>query len=294
MDAYDETYKGRVDLSGEVVVGEPVQKGPLQWAVPYDVKDQAGNAAATVWRDVLVEEVDLDEFESLIRREAQKDKKQEIDLAVKRAVEEERKDANKKRPLNQPTRVCPICEPCDCSGDCNESACQAVCKARIESCSVDEHSLVIKVLLWLESFLPPAVAESMVFLVVLIFVTLLLRLFFSLILTQPDYRRARYADEEQERAMQNAVTYYDGSGTPASSALPPRASRSIGGGDIGSDNLFSPSSASQGRPADGASPFRQEEENPADSIYRSPSIITPRNRGEGIRRRSPYNGGDRY
>ena len=56
MKAFDQTYKGKVDLSEHVVVGEPIKKGHLRWSVPYDVTDDAGNRATTVWRDVVVEE----------------------------------------------------------------------------------------------------------------------------------------------------------------------------------------------------------------------------------------------
>ena len=51
-----------------MVVGEPVQKSSIRWSVPYNVKDVAGSRAHTVWRDVVVEEVDLANVEAEIQK----------------------------------------------------------------------------------------------------------------------------------------------------------------------------------------------------------------------------------
>lgn len=115
--AYDETYRGRVDLSKNVVVGKPVRKSATRWSVPYDVKDEAGNEAETVWRDILVEEVDLSNVESRIRKEVMQDRQREIDEAVAKALAKEARAAGK----------CPTCPPCDCSGNADVSSCDDVC-----------------------------------------------------------------------------------------------------------------------------------------------------------------------
>jgi len=41
-------------------------KGSHQWRrVPYNVVDNACNKAKTIWRDIIVEEVDIDDFERM-------------------------------------------------------------------------------------------------------------------------------------------------------------------------------------------------------------------------------------
>ena len=67
-----------MDLSRHVVVGEPVQKSSIRWSVPYNVKDAAGNRAHTVWRDVVVEEVDLANVEARVRQEVLQTRKAEL------------------------------------------------------------------------------------------------------------------------------------------------------------------------------------------------------------------------
>ncbi len=50
--AMDEGPLGSRDISSRIVVGEPVHIGGLNWKVPYDVSDEAGNTASTVYRMV--------------------------------------------------------------------------------------------------------------------------------------------------------------------------------------------------------------------------------------------------
>jgi hypothetical protein len=59
--AYDKTYNATVNLSANVVVGNLVPMDGMmnRWYVPYNVMDEAGNSAATVYRDIVVEEVDF-------------------------------------------------------------------------------------------------------------------------------------------------------------------------------------------------------------------------------------------
>jgi hypothetical protein len=113
--ASDHTYMGDVDLTPRVVVGTPVEKSPLQWSVPYNVVDAAGNHASTAWRDVVVEEVDIGDLEARIRREVMAAKEVEIQDAVVKAVAEERsKHANNSQPskARSECRVCPACPQC--------------------------------------------------------------------------------------------------------------------------------------------------------------------------------------
>jgi len=292
VNAYDETYRGRVDLSRKVSVGEPIQKGPLLWQVPYDVKDEAGNAAVTVYRDVLVEEVNLDSIESKIRREVQRESEAEMSAAISRAIEEDRRKRGQK-PVSAPSKPCPKCPPCKCDGSFDLASCSAVCAAQAESCAMDEQSIVVRLLLWLEGLFPVEFAPYILFSALLMFGTLSLRGFFGLFAQQP---RRRYMYEE-DRDMRNTIMHYsDYNGTavptPANngSAMPaPRSS--YGGADTG-ENIFSPRQSPL-PPRHDAHPRPMQDL--ADSIYLSPAdtIITPSKRGDGVRRRSPFSP-DRY
>ena len=92
VQAYDQRHDGKVDLSGKVHVGDPEQKSALRWSVPYNVRDAAGNDAITVWRDVVVEEVESHEIAARVRNEALADMKKEIDKAVEKAKQDAEKD----------------------------------------------------------------------------------------------------------------------------------------------------------------------------------------------------------
>ena len=125
--ASDHTYEGIVDVTSRVVVGAPVEKSPLQWSVPYNVVDAAGNHAATVWRDVVVEEVDIGDLEDKVRSEVMAEKEKEIQEAVRKAVASERAAKGdrptKSRSTNAECPVCPNCKQCagqvfDASKEC--------------------------------------------------------------------------------------------------------------------------------------------------------------------------------
>ena len=85
--AYDLTETGRVDLSPNVTIGDPVQISSLRWSVPYNVNDEAGNAAETVWRDIIVEEMN----QNSIRNEILAQQEAVVNKAIEKAVAEERK-----------------------------------------------------------------------------------------------------------------------------------------------------------------------------------------------------------
>jgi hypothetical protein len=112
--ASDHTYKGVVDVTSRVTVGAPVEKSPLHWSVPYNVVDEAGNKAATVWRDVVVEEVDIGDLEHKVRREVMAEKDKELKEAVRRAVTEERAKHTQQNNVatRSKTDTCPACPKC--------------------------------------------------------------------------------------------------------------------------------------------------------------------------------------
>ena len=113
--ATDHTYLGNVDLSSKVTVGNPEKVSLLEWKVPYNVMDEAGNAATTVWRHLLVEEVDLWEIEEKIRAGVLADKDVAIQKAVERALVVERsKQTNIAVPNESKNSACPACPSCEC------------------------------------------------------------------------------------------------------------------------------------------------------------------------------------
>ena len=281
--AYDETYKGRVDLSKAVVVGEPIKKSSLRWSVPYNVKDSAGNAAKTVWRDVVVEEVDIAKIEAKIREEFLN-----VQRIKDKALEEERKLKETSATINRDRRVpasCAECPKCDSSVKISEISCQEICNARIKSCAIDEKVVVVQLLIWLERSFPPSMAPFVLICTAFAIILLALRLILTLIFNPQAYQRRYYDDAERERALMNAVSYHHnpkGNGSSAGISYvtsPPLTGHTNGhfsaqkmnGTDI-------PVSA-----------MRRDE---FADIYQSP-IITPSKRGDGVRRRTPYSGNTR-
>ena len=179
--ATDHTYQGDVDLSARVVVGEPVQKSALQWSVPYNVKDDAGNEATTVWRDVVVQEVDLQTVESKIRAEVKKEQEVEKEKAIRNAIREEKikwekeqatrttsnSRTNNRRSSSQ--KSCPACPVCDCPKEggtgpqINRENCQEYCDNVSRSCTLSDESISYALLFWLEDVLSPSLAPYVVF-----------------------------------------------------------------------------------------------------------------------------------
>ena len=236
MNAYDETYSGRVDLSSSVVVGDPVKRSDLHWSIPYYVKDEAGNEAKPVWRDVVVEEVDFEEMESKIRQEVSRSREAEIKKAVEKAVQEERKKlGGGNKPINRRTMTAQDCPTCPVCGDSqNQSArdlgessgnhfdvsmCDKICADRAQQCSLQEQTFVIRALLVLEEHLP---AEIVPILLLILFVSgaiFVVRFVVLLVFYPGSFSASSYdyaSDQERERSLQNSVTYYQG-GTPQSS-----------------------------------------------------------------------------
>lgn len=126
-------------MTSRVTVGEPVPKegdggSPLEWKVPYDVTDDAGNKAVTVWRTVVVEEVGIDDFERPSKAHDLRRQKEQVDRAVKEALT---KDRRNRRSSNE--RDCPLCEPCNCNERQKQKQgilveeCNALCDRKVET-----------------------------------------------------------------------------------------------------------------------------------------------------------------
>lgn len=137
MKATDFTFRGPVDVTNKVKVGDPVRKSEFLWRVPYTVVDKAGNEAATVWRDVIIEEVELFDLENRVRNEVMMEKDREIAMAVTRAVEAEKKKMDRvhvhSRTMNmREATECSTCPACECkAGDFDESKCTVFCEKMI-------------------------------------------------------------------------------------------------------------------------------------------------------------------
>ena len=165
--AIDHTYKGKVDISHKVVVGDPVQKSALHWVVPYDVKDDAGNEAATVYRDIIVDEVALMELEKKIREEVAKAEQRKTKRAVDAAVREERKKWESESRASTTTgrgrradnlKSCPSCPPCDCAEPeaVDAASCSAHCADMSETCrKLSDKNYIYSILFYLEDTFPP-------------------------------------------------------------------------------------------------------------------------------------------
>ncbi|CAB9515142.1 latent transforming growth factor beta binding protein 2 [Seminavis robusta] len=276
ISAYDETYKGLVDLSSRVEIGDPVQKSPLHWAVPYNVKDDAGNAATTVWRDVVVDEVDFESMEHKIREDVKKAHDIKLKNAVARAVEEERKriesTGKQRNRRDMAIHTCPACPTCgeetspksvgssdDRKIDVDE--CEKLCDARAGQCTANYSNFAIRIMIWMENWVAPEIASYILLGILLIGAGTLFRVLMLFLFKQGDFAsNGDYIASDQERAiaLQNSVTYYTspqrqpqnqmsgpvgntpGSGFGgATNGGPPRMSMS--NSQPGSDFFFSPS-----------------------------------------------------
>lgn len=218
--AIDETHNGPVDLSSRVVVGEPVRKSSLHWVVPYDVKDDAGNEATTIWRDVIVEEVDFEAMESRIRDEVRVAKDAEIKNAVAKAVAEERKKNAKQSRFGMMTQECPACPKCDeiesqpsryeDKGKLDMDACEKICEQRAQQCSLRDESIAVAILVALEQFLPSWVSLLVMGFAIAFSVFAVIACVSRLVLNPYSFANNYdyMSDREREEAMQKSVHYY--------------------------------------------------------------------------------------
>ena len=292
--AVDRTYKGDVDLSDRVVVGEPVQKSSLQWSVPYNVKDDAGNEAATVWRDVVVQEVDLSSVENLIRAEVTREQEAAQQRAIQKAIREEkakweREQVNNRRP--HASKQCPACPPCNCpdTPQTTKESCAEYCENVSKSCSFKDENFVYYLLFWMEYYLSPSLVPVILSVTLIFLVFLILRFILTTIYNPKTYRsHSSYrgygpSDEMILRSPQP---------TGESSPAPPRQSMStLGNNNAGGESIFSPGRqpgfASPSFAANNGTPRNRPAEPMYDeSIYMSSPIITPSKTGDGARRRN--------
>jgi hypothetical protein len=246
------TATGRVDLSRDVVVGDPVQKSALRWSVPYHVQDEAGNVADIVWRDVVVEEVKLQDIEKRIRNEIVSQQKMEVDRAIEKAVGAERRrledeinQLKSRQQLNAVVPICPECTSCQTSTkmrDDGEKSCPAVdaascaqfCDATAETSNTrptEETRIIVQLLHYFEqtSLINPSMTFAVLSCLSITVAIVLCRLFLSWIWKGESYIRRvpRYSEkeiqeeEERQRRLLESVTYYstgaNGSVTTASS-----------------------------------------------------------------------------
>ena len=324
--AIDQTYQGDVDLSSRVVVGEPQQKSSLHWVVPYNVKDDAGNEATTVWRDVKVEEVNLSSLETKIRHDVMKEQEASTNRKIQDAIRAEKvkwERANASsggRGRNKP-KPCPECPPCNCEQEIqtttssagDDDSCKAQCEALSGSCKMSDDNFVYSILFGLQDFLSPQVLPSFIFGILILVTYILIKLLMSCFNQQPYQSRYDYGGNDDillldPQSEQKAPTSTRSTtATPRPNLMlppPPRDSlsstRTSTHESSNGRSFFSPGSqvGDSGLAANGVA--RNEPPTPAsanrennvqvydDSIYNTPSIITPSRTGDGVRRRNPY------
>lgn len=312
--AIDLTYQGEVDLSDRVVVGEPIQKSNLHWVVPYNVKDDAGNEAVTVWRDVMVQEVDLGSLESKIREEVIREQEKERKLAIQKAIREEKaqwvKDNLAANTGNR--RNCPACSPCDCpdaSSSFSSASCQAYCNDVSASCQLSDENMIYAIVFRLQEIFPPQLVPIVVCGIVIILVFLVLKLLMTCCSNQQPYQsRYDYGDYNNTNAntaelsllrspVPSTSTSSNGRPPMASPLVPSSSSHATGELMMTTRPFFSPASQA-GTPAaqngvnnvqnTPASASNREMHRYDDSIYNDTLTITPSRTGDGVRRRNPY------
>lgn len=169
IEAIDQTYKGKVDLSDRVMVGDPIQKSRLHWVVPYDVKDDAGNEATTVHRDIMVEEVGLAGLEKRIRGEVADEEQRKTKRAIDNAIKEARKkwETESRAPTNSRSsrnnsepnsKSCPACSPCVCpeTDAINAGSCSGHCSNMSETCrKLSDDNYLYNFFFFVEDIFPP-------------------------------------------------------------------------------------------------------------------------------------------
>jgi hypothetical protein len=253
----------------------------MRWSVPYNVQDAAGNKAETVWRDVVVEEVKLADVESKIRSEMTKETDTKIKQAVERALEEERRKRG--RHSDAPAKNCPACSKCECSRDgqdadqkVSSSTCEAYCAPQQELQAVLQKSFVYRASLWFEQLLPSSVIPAVLLLLTLLLLTFLWSFFLSLLRAwtyRPDYT----LDEPTERAMRDSVMYMN---RPEDFASPLNRQPT--------DAFFSPRTPVQPMYASPNGMNGYQGHAGEESVFSSSSVISPTQRADSARRRTPY------
>ena len=220
VQATDPTYLGNVDLSSKVTIGSPIRESTLEWKVPYNVMDNAGNVATTVWRRIVVEEVDLFDMEERIRIDILADKDLEVKQAVRVALDKERFN-QQKRPAdnNNSMASCPACPICH-KGEKGERGfkvnddCEERIKNLKQTCEGSskingEHLFLQQLLRRMESFTGEAFSSTLIIMMVLIFVIFIqiMRMIINAV-TGNDWYYLNEDDERKELEMLKSVTYF--------------------------------------------------------------------------------------
>jgi hypothetical protein len=259
--AIDKTYLGDIDLSSRVLVGEPVQKSPFEWRVPYNVMDDAGNSADTVWRDVIVDEVSLDDIEQKIRREILANKDEEIREAVAAALEKEKLTAqsNAQTQSRKGLNSFANCPPCICpkdklnfsDEDCNKRCARkqdgfdyVACRSDpdVETVGNGQCTDVNPTIRFIFHHLEAALSNSIVLFIVIFALALMALIILDHILSALFLRKSGWYyigpdGDRKEKEMLNAVKYYKAPTVvqvDTDSSVPIRSGAAVGGG------LFSP------------------------------------------------------
>ena len=295
--AIDQTYKGKVDLSDRVVVGEPIQKSSLQWAIPYNVKDDAGNAATTVWRDVVVQEVDLASFETVIRAEVMRELEVTHEKALQKALRDEklkweRDQANNNRNRKPNSMTCPACPPCDCLDvpATTKQSCSQFCDKVSKSCSLSDESFVYTLILSMESYLPPSIIPVVIVVAIVFMGWVVVRFCFSTVYNAKTYNRNNpylgYSFNNDDRILRTPQPL-GLSPTPQYHQFPSTFEAKTGSHSSQPTPQRQPGFASpSGLESSGTPPNRPTEPVYDENIYMSPPIITPSKTGDGVRRRN--------
>jgi len=260
--ATDHTYEGIVDLTSQVKVGEPVQDSPFEWKIPYNVVDEAGNSAKTVWRTVIVEEVNLIDAESQIREEIVAENKKALSDALER--EKQLKELlRKERALQASKNI-------DDNGarqmktekEIREDLMKELSQMKTETCSISFTKEEEDAPSWsrIVHFVSGIFSVDSLFTIAgctlaAIFFIILRIIVRSMISSRGEWYYLTPEDEKKEKEMLDAVTYYrspehrtrmeNGTNQPPSSSMMSaqtgfnNASDRRNGGHVGS-SLFSP------------------------------------------------------
>jgi len=314
IEAIDQTYKGKVNLSDRVTVGDPIQKSRLHWVVPYDVKDNAGNQATTVYRDVMVEEVGLTGLEKRIREEVTREEERKTKRAIDNAVKEERKkwETESRAPTNSRSRrnnadsspnSCPSCPPCVCSetDTVNAASCSAHCSSMSATCrKLSDDNYVYKLLFLLEDTFPPHLVPMFVLSFLVVGFLYVIQRMVTLIFnprsyTNYDYGNYNSINDDMVLAtrpeVRQAVPTQTHNGTNTiTSQMPPTASLSTNNTQNGNNGaFFSPGSQMGSLPPyeERAQPNRYTTNNDLRSPHTPSSTRRETYEGSSIYQSSP-------
>mmetsp|Transcript_1633 Transcript_1633/g.2319 ORF Transcript_1633/g.2319 Transcript_1633/m.2319 type:complete len:950 (+) Transcript_1633:57-2906(+) len=224
--ATDKTFQGDVDLTMNVNVGDPEHISQFEWRVPYNVFDEAGNAAETIWRNILVEQVDINGLEKKIREEVLASKERDIDQAVKEALLEERKKSAKiiSSTNKQAQKPSSTCAPCNCpkqqksitSAECssmctnngmNRNSDSIIPDSNYSDIAAIVHSLQDTIALF-NGLASPSFAVVILVCTILAVIYFFIQIIFRSLARNGEDWNYLPVDEEKEKEMLKSVTYF--------------------------------------------------------------------------------------